>query len=214
MSLQLGDKAPDFHTDSTLGLLDFHAYLGSQWGLLLSHPADFTPVCTTELGALAGLQESFLSRNVKVLVLSVDPLQAHHDWKKDICDIHQMDFPFPLLADPEARIAALYGMIHPAASDTQTVRSLFLIDPSKTIRLTMTYPASTGRNFHEVLRVLDALQRTDAHQISTPAGWQPGDAVIIPPAVSDEKAAERFGKNIRMVRPYLRFVPDPDAPAS
>lgn len=210
MSLQLGDTAPDFTQQSTLGEINFHQWLGDSWGVLFSHPADFTPVCTTELGLTAKLQSAFEKRNVKAIALSVDPVQSHHDWITDINDTQSCTVLFPIIADDDRKVATLYGMLHPNASTTGTVRSLFVIDPDKKVRLTITYPASTGRNFDEVLRVIDSLQLTDHHKVATPGNWQPGDEVVIVPSLQDEKEiAERFPSGYRTVRPYLRMTPDP-----
>lgn len=210
MSLQLGDIAPDFTAESTLGTLRFHEYLGTSWGVLFSHPADFTPVCTTELGRTAGLQAEFEKRNVKVLALSVDPLEKHVEWIKDINETQQVTVGFPILADPDKSIANAYGMIHPHASETFTVRSLFIIGPDKKIKLTITYPASTGRNFVEVLRVIDSLQLTANYSVATPANWIHGEDVIVVPAVKTEEALVKFPKGLKVVKPYLRYTPQPD----
>ncbi|MEK0442121.1 MAG: hypothetical protein RL403_1099 [Bacteroidota bacterium] len=210
MSIQLGDIAPDFTAESTLGTIRFHEYLGSSWGVLFSHPADFTPVCTTELGRTAGLQEEFEKRNVKVLALSVDPLDKHFEWIKDINETQHVTVGFPILADPDKSIANAYGMIHPNASETFTVRSLFIIGPDKKIKLTITYPASTGRNFVEVLRVIDSLQLTANYSVATPANWVNGEDVIVVPAVKTEDALTKFPKGLKIVKPYLRYTPQPD----
>jgi alkyl hydroperoxide reductase subunit AhpC len=210
MSIQLGDIAPDFTAESTLGTIRFHEYLGSSWGVLFSHPADFTPVCTTELGRTAGLQEEFEKRNVKVLALSVDPLDKHFEWIKDINETQHVTVGFPILADPDKSIANAYGMIHPNASETFTVRSLFIIDPDKKVKLTLTYPASTGRNFVEVLRVIDSLQLTANYSVATPANWVQGEDVIVVPSVKTEDALVKFPKGVQLVKPYLRYTPQPD----
>jgi alkyl hydroperoxide reductase subunit AhpC len=210
MSLQLGDIAPDFTAESTLGTIRFHEYLGTSWGVLFSHPADFTPVCTTELGRTAGLQEEFEKRNVKVLALSVDPLDKHFEWIKDINETQHVTVGFPILADPVKSIANAYGMIHPNASETFTVRSLFIIGPDKKIKLTITYPASTGRNFVEVLRVIDSLQLTSNYGVATPANWVNGEDVIVVPAVKTEDALIKFSKGLKIVKPYLRYTPQPN----
>ena len=210
MSLQLGDIAPDFTAESSLGILRFHEYLGTSWGVLFSHPADFTPVCTTELGRTAGLQAEFEKRNVKVLALSVDQLDKHLEWIKDINETQQVSVGFPILADPDKSIANAYGMIHPNASETFTVRSLFIIGPDKKIKLTITYPASTGRNFVEVLRVIDSLQLTANYSVATPANWVHGEDVIVVPAVKTEEALVKFPKGVQIVKPYLRYTPQPD----
>ena len=210
MSIQLGDIAPDFTAESTLGTIRFHEYLGTSWGVLFSHPADFTPVCTTELGRTAGLQEEFEKRNVKVLALSVDPLDKHFEWIKDINETQHVTVGFPILADPVKSIANAYGMIHPNASETFTVRSLFIIGPDKKIKLTITYPASTGRNFVEVLRVIDSLQLTSNYGVATPANWVNGEDVIVVPAVKTEDALIKFSKGLKIVKPYLRYTPQPN----
>ena len=209
MAIQLGDEAPDFTADTTEGSIDFHEYLGEGWGVLFSHPADFTPVCTTELGAVAKLKDEFEKRGTKVIGLSVDPLDSHARWASDIADVTGARPNFPLIADPERAIADLYGMIHPNAADTTTVRSVFVIGPDKKVKLTLTYPASTGRDFGEIIRVIDSLQLTARHQVATPADWRQGEDVIITTAVSDEEAAERFPGNVR-VKPYLRTTPQPE----
>jgi alkyl hydroperoxide reductase subunit AhpC len=211
MCLQLGDTAPDFTAETTAGTLRFHEYLGESWGVLFSHPADFTPVCTTELGRTAALQQEFSRRNVRVLALSVDTLDSHRRWIGDINASQQVELDFPLIADPDKHIAKLYGMLHSQASETFTVRSLFIVDPHKKIRLMIVYPASTGRNFNEVLRVIDSLQLTARHSVVTPADWKPGDEVIVAPALSDEEAKRRFPSGIRTARPYLRYTDQPDS---
>jgi alkyl hydroperoxide reductase subunit AhpC len=208
-TLRLGDIAPDFRAESTQGTIDFHAWLGQGWGVLFSHPADFTPVCTTELGATARLADEFARRQVKVAALSVDPLDAHHLWVADINSTQGVSVGFPLIADPDRQVAQLYDMIHPNASERTTVRSLFIIGPDKRIKLIITYPASTGRNFQEVLRVIDSLQLTAAHQVATPADWQQGGEVIVLPGVSDVEAETRHPDGVRRVRPYLRYVKQP-----
>jgi alkyl hydroperoxide reductase subunit AhpC len=208
MALQLGDEAPDFTADSTEGTISLHEYLGDGWGILFSHPKDFTPVCTTELGAAAALKDEFATRNARVLAVSVDPVDSHNDWKQDIADVTGNAVNYPIIGDADRKVADLYGMIHPNANDTQTVRSVFIIGPDKKIKLTLTYPASTGRNFHEILRVLDSLQLTSKHQVATPADWNQGDDVIITLAVSDEDAEQRF-PGYTMVKPYLRTTPQP-----
>ncbi|MCM0059222.1 MAG: peroxiredoxin [Algoriphagus sp.] len=210
MSLQLGDIAPDFSAESSLGTIRFHEYLGRSWGILFSHPADFTPVCTTELGRTAALQQEFEKRNVKVLALSVDTLDKHVEWIKDINETQQVQVGFPILADPDKSIANAYGMIHPNASETFTVRSLFIIDPDKKVKLTLTYPASTGRNFVEVLRVIDSLQLTANYSVATPANWVQGEDVIVVPSVKTEDALVKFPKGVQLVKPYLRYTPQPD----
>jgi alkyl hydroperoxide reductase subunit AhpC len=210
MSLRLGDIAPNFKARTTAGDIDFYEYLGDGWGILFSHPADFTPVCTTELGKTAKLQEEFSKRNAKVLALSVDPLDKHHGWIGDINETQNVTVDFPIIADEDKSIANLYGMIHPNASETFTVRSLFIIGPDKKIKLMITYPASTGRNFHEVLRVLDSLQLTANYSVATPADWKEGEDVIVVPAVSTEAAMEKFPKGVKIVKPYLRYTPQPN----
>ena len=210
MSLRLGDIAPNFTAETTAGKIDFYEFLGDGWGVLFSHPADFTPVCTTELGKTALLQEEFAKRNVKVLAVSVDPLDKHVGWVKDINETQNTDVKFPLIADPEKKVATAYGMIHPNASENFTVRSLFVIGPDKKVKLTITYPASTGRNFHEVLRVIDSLQLTSNYSVSTPADWKPTEDVIISPAISNEDAEMKFPKGVKIVKPYLRYTPQPN----
>jgi alkyl hydroperoxide reductase subunit AhpC len=206
MALQLGDIAPDFTQDSTEGPLHFHDWAAGSWVVLFSHPKDFTPVCTTELGAVAKLKPEFDKRGVKVIGLSVDPTDSHASWAKDIAETQGAELNFPLIADHDRSVAALYGMIHPNASDTLTVRSVFVIDPNKKVRLTLTYPPSAGRNFEEVLRVIDSLQLTDRQKVATPANWRPGDKAIIVPSVSDEAAKELFPQGWETQKPYLRVV--------
>jgi alkyl hydroperoxide reductase subunit AhpC len=210
MALRLGDVAPNFKAQTTEGEIDFYEYLGNGWGVLFSHPADYTPVCTTELGKTALLKDEFAKRNVKVLAVSVDPLDKHEGWVKDINETQKATVNFPLIADPERKVAELYDMIHPNASATATVRSLFIIAPDKTIKLIITYPASTGRNFVEVLRVIDSLQLTANHSVATPADWKQGEDVIVVPAVSTEDAIKKFPKGVKVVKPYLRYTPQPD----
>lgn len=210
MSLRLGDIAPNFTAQTTVGEIDFYNYLGDGWGVLFSHPADYTPVCTTELGKTALLQEEFAKRNVKVLALSVDPLDKHHGWVNDINETQKVTVEFPIIADADKAIANTYGMIHPNASETFTVRSLFIIGPDKKVKLMITYPASTGRNFHEVLRVIDSLQLTANYSVATPADWKDGEDVIVVPAVSTEAALEKFPKGLNIVKPYLRYTPQPN----
>jgi alkyl hydroperoxide reductase subunit AhpC len=209
MGLRLGDTAPDFTAETTKGTIRFHEYLGESWGVLFSHPADFTPVCTTELGRTAQLRHEFDRRNVKVLALSVDSAESHRKWITDINAIGQTELYFPIIADPDKTVAELYDMIHPNASETFTVRSLFIVGPDRKIKLTITYPASTGRNFDEVLRVIDSLQLTARHSVLTPANWKPGEEVIVAPALSDEEATHRFPSGIRAARPYLRYTDQP-----
>jgi len=210
MALQLGDEAPDFTTETTEGTIRFHEWLGDGWGVLFSHPKDFTPVCTTELGAVAKLKDEFEKRNAKVIAVSVDGLEEHRGWIPDINETQGTEVNFPIIADPDRRVADLYGMIHPNASDTVTVRSVFWIGPDKKVKATVTYPQSTGRNFQEVLRVLDSLQLTSKFSVSTPADWQRGGDVIIAPAIDDTSAKEKFPKGWETKRPYLRLTPQPD----
>ncbi len=210
MSLKLGDIAPNFKAQTTEGEIDFYEYLGNSWGVLYSHPADFTPVCTTELGRTAALKEEFAQRNVKVIALSVDPLPSHHEWVKDIEETQHVTMNFPIIADENRKVAELYDMIHPNATEKVTVRTVFVIDPNKKVRLTMTYPPSTGRNFHEILRVIDSLQLTDHYSVATPVDWEQGDDVVVLPSVSDEVAAEKFPKGVNKIKPYLRTTPQPD----
>jgi alkyl hydroperoxide reductase subunit AhpC len=210
MSLHLGDKVPNFKAQTTVGEIDFYEFLGVSWGVLFSHPADFTPVCTTELGRTALLKGEFRKRNVKVLAVSVDPLDKHRGWVKDINETQDCNVDFPIIADESREVATLYDMIHPNASATATVRSLFIIGPDKTLKLFITYPASTGRNFHEVLRVIDSLQLTAKHSVSTPANWEHGEDVIIAPSISNEDAVKKFPKGVRIVKPYLRYTPEPE----
>jgi thioredoxin-dependent peroxiredoxin len=209
MALQLGDIAPDFEADTTEGHIRFHEWLGNSWGVLFSHPKDFTPVCTTELGYTAKLKPQFDKRGVKVIGLSVDPLDAHKRWSKDIEETQGTAPNFPMIADADRKIANLYGMIHPNASDTLTVRSAFIIGPDKKIKLSINYPASTGRNFDEILRVIDSLQLTAKHQVATPVNWKSGEDVIIVPSVSDEDARKKYPEGWKALKPYLRVVPQP-----
>ncbi|RAJ85921.1 alkyl hydroperoxide reductase subunit AhpC [Chitinophaga dinghuensis] len=210
MSLRLGDTAPNFTAKTTLGEINFYDYLGDSWGVLFSHPADFTPVCTTELGKTALLNGEFAKRNVKVLALSVDPLDKHKSWIGDINETQNCDVNFPIIADEDKTVANLYGMIHPNASETFTVRSLFIIGPDKKVKLTITYPASTGRNFHEVLRVIDSLQLTAQYSVATPADWKDGEDVIVTAAVPTADIPERFPKGHKIIKPYLRTTPQPN----
>ena len=210
MSLRLGDFAPNFTAQTTAGEIDFYEFLGNCWGILFSHPADFTPVCTTELGKTALLKNEFNKRNVKVLAVSVDPMDKHLDWVKDINETQNCEVNFPLIADADRTVANLYGMIHPNASETFTVRSLFIIGPDKKIKLMITYPASTGRNFSEVLRAIDSLQLTANHSVATPADWKHGEDVIVVPAISTEDAFKKFKKGVKVVKPYLRYTPQPE----
>jgi alkyl hydroperoxide reductase subunit AhpC len=211
MTLRLGDTAPDFEQASSLGPIQFHQWLGDSWGVLFSHPADFTPVCTTELGLTAKLKDEFAKRNVKVIALSVDPVDKHDEWIKDINETQNTVVGFPIIADADRKVSELYDLIHPNASTTATVRSLFVIDPAKKIRLTITYPASTGRNFDEILRVIDSLQLTDSHSVATPGNWKDGDDVVIVPSIQDpEVIKQKFPKGYKAVRPYLRLTPQPN----
>ncbi|HEY9364806.1 MAG TPA: peroxiredoxin [Chitinophagaceae bacterium] len=210
MSLRLGDIAPNFKAKTTAGEIDFYEFLGDSWGILFSHPADFTPVCTTELGKTALLDEEFKKRNVKVLAVSVDPLDKHHGWVKDINETQNCNVGFPLIADEDRKVADLYDMIHPNASETATVRSLFVISPDKKVKLMITYPASTGRNFVEVLRVVDSLQLTANHSVATGADWKQGEDVIVVPSISTDDAIKKFPKGVKVVKPYLRYTPQPD----
>lgn len=210
MALRLGDVAPNFKAQTTEGEIDFYEYLGNGWGILFSHPADYTPVCTTELGRTALLREEFAKRNVKVLAVSVDPLDKHFGWRNDINETQNCNVDFPIIADENREVATLYDMIHPNASATATVRSLFVIGPDKTVKLMITYPASTGRNFFEVLRVVDSLQLTSKHSLATPADWKQGEDAIVVPAVTTEDAIKKFPKGVRIVKPYLRYTPVPD----
>jgi alkyl hydroperoxide reductase subunit AhpC len=210
-TLRLGDTAPDFTQDSSIGPISFHEWLGDSWGVLFSHPADYTPVCTTELGATAKLANEFKKRNVKVLALSVDPVESHHGWIKDINETQGTSVNFPILADADKKVSTLYDLIHPNASTTATVRSVFVIDPHKKIRLTITYPASTGRNFDELLRVIDSLQLTEYHSVATPANWKDGDDVVIVPSITDPEVLKaKFPKGFKAVKPYLRLTPQPN----
>ncbi|MFP5257162.1 MAG: peroxiredoxin [Acidimicrobiia bacterium] len=208
MGLHLGDEAPDFTAMTTDGEISFHDWKKGSWAVFFSHPADFTPVCTTELGRTSALKSEFDKRGTKAIAISVDPVEDHHRWAPDIVEIGGTDLNFPIIADPDRKISELYDMIHPGEGDTSTVRSVFIIDPSNKIRLTLTYPKSVGRNFDEILRVIDALQATDANPISTPADWKPGDRIIVAPTMSTEDAKARF-QNVDEKKPYLRFA---DAP--
>lgn len=210
-TLRLGDTAPDFTQESTAGPIRFHEWAGNSWVVLFSHPADFTPVCTTELGKTAALSAEFAKRGVKPIAISVDPLDSHAKWVQDINETQRTTVNFPILADADRKVATLYDMIHPNASATATVRSVFIIDPKKVIRTTLTYPASTGRNFDEILRVIDSLQLTDSHKVATPANWKDGEEVVIVPSLQDpDEIARRFPKGYRAVRPYLRLTPQPN----
>ena len=209
MSLRLGDVAPDFTADTTQGKIKFHDWIGSSWAVLFSHPRDFTPVCTTELGYVARLKPDFEKRNVKPIGLSIDPVASHEGWAKDIQETQGHAPNFPIIADPEKKVANLYGMMHPAHDEVYTVRTVFLIDPQKKIRLMITYPQTTGRNFDEILRVIDSLQLTDRHKVATPVNWKQGEDVIIVPAVSDDEAKGKFPGGWRALKPYLRLTPQP-----
>ena len=211
MSLRLGDIAPNFQQASSEGEIDFYQFLGDSWGVLFSHPADYTPVCTTELGFTAKLKDEFEKRGVKAIALSVDDVESHQGWIKDINETQNTTVNFPIIADQDRKVSELYGFIHPNASETLTVRSLVIIDPNKKVRLIITYPASTGRNFHEILRVIDSLQLTDKHKVATPANWQQGEDVVIVPSLKDEaEIAQRFPKGYKAVTPYLRLTPQPE----
>ena len=210
MSLRLGDKVPDFTQESTEGPIHLYDWMGDGWAVLFSHPADFTPVCTTELGMVAALKPEFDKRGVKVIGLSVDPVDSHKKWSEDIAETQGSALNFPLLADADRKVAQLYDMIHPSADTTMTVRSVFIIDPKKTLRLTLTYPAPTGRNFDELLRVIDSLQLTDNEKVATPANWKDGDDVVILPSISNEEADKLFPKGYKELKPYLRMTPQPN----
>ena len=210
MGLHLGSTAPDFEQESTDGRIKFHDWIGDKWAVLFSHPKDFTPVCTTELGTMANMTEEFKKRNVKVLAISVDPLDSHKGWIKDINETQHCTVGYPIIADPEKKVATLYDMIHPNALDNMTVRSVFVIGPDKKVKLTLTYPASTGRNFNEILRVIDSLQLTAKHKVATPANWKDGEDCIITPAVTDAEIPALFPKGHRAVKPYLRYTPQPN----
>ncbi|MCT9167448.1 peroxidase [Acinetobacter baumannii] len=211
MTLRLGDTAPDFQQESSEGIINFYDFLGDSWGILFSHPADYTPVCTTELGYTAKLKDEFEKRNVKAIALSVDDVESHKGWINDINETQNTTVNFPIIADKDRKVSELYGFIHPNASETLTVRSLVIIDPNKKVRLIITYPASTGRNFNEVLRVVDSLQLTDKHKVATPANWQQGEDVVIVPSLKDEEEIkQRFPKGYTAVKPYLRLTPQPE----
>lgn len=210
MSIRLGDVAPDFTAETTAGTIKFHEWLGNSWGILFSHPADFTPVCTTELGSMAKLEPEFRKRNVKVLAISVDPVDSHQKWIQDINETQNCNVQYPIIADPDFKVANLYGMIHPQVTDKFTVRSVFIIGPDKKVKLTLTYPASTGRNFNEILRVVDSLQLTAIHSVSTPADWKQGEDVIISTSVKDEEIPAKFPKGHKRIKPYLRTTPQPN----
>ncbi len=210
MALQLGDTVPDFTQDSSEGSISFHQWAGDSWVVLFSHPADYTPVCTTELGTVASLKSEFDKRNVKVLALSVDSVDSHKGWINDINETQNTTVNYPIIADPDRKVADLYGMIHPNSLNNLTVRSVFIIDPNKKLRLTLTYPASTGRNFDEILRVIDSLQLTDYHQVATPANWKDGDDCVVVPSIPTEEAKQKFPKGVTEVKPYLRMTPQPN----
>ena len=210
MAIRLGDEAPDFTAETTEGTIQFHEWLGDSWGILFSHPADFTPVCTTELGTVAKIKDEFEKRNVKVAAVSVDPLESHKGWIGDIEETQSCAMNYPIIADPDRKVAQLYDMIHPNASDKLTVRSVFVIGPDKKVKLTITYPASTGRNFDEILRVIDSLQLTSDHKVATPANWTDGQDCIVVPALSNEEAEKQFPKGFKEVKPYLRITPQPN----
>src|SRR6476469_8735766 len=210
MTIRLGDEAPDFTAQTTQGEISFHEWLGDSWGVLFSHPKDYTPVCTTELGMVARLKPEFDKRNVKVIGLSVDPLDSHLGWEKDIEETQGTAVNFPMIADSDRKVSDLYDMIHPNASDTFTVRSVFVIGPDKKVKLILTYPASTGRNFAEILRVIDSLQLTANYSVATPANWKHGENVIVVPAISTEDAIKKFPKGLEIVKPYLRYTPQPN----
>ena len=211
MTIQLGETAPDFTAETTEGRLNFYEYLGDHWGVLFSHPADFTPVCTTELGAFANRKDEFTSRNTRIIGVSVDSVESHKNWSVDIAETQGRGLNYPLVGDEDRTVANLYGMIHPKALETATVRTVFIIGPDKKVKLTLTYPASVGRNIDEILRVLDALQLTTDYSVSTPVDWKQGGEVIISPAISDEDAKTKFPKGFRTLKPYLRLTPQPDA---
>ncbi len=210
MSLKLGDAAPNFKAQTSQGEIDFYEYIGDNWVVLFSHPADYTPVCTTELGRTAALEQEFTKRNVKVIALSVDDVESHQGWIKDINETQNVNLTFPIIADPDRKISELYDFIHPNASATATVRSLLIIAPDKTIKLMITYPASTGRNFQEILRVIDSLQLTAYHSVATPADWKEGEDVVVAPAIKTEDIPAKFPKGFREIKPYLRYTPQPN----
>jgi alkyl hydroperoxide reductase subunit AhpC len=210
MAIRLGDEAPDFTAETTEGTVNFHDYLGDGWGILFSHPKDFTPVCTTELGAFSARRGEFDKRNTKLIAVSVDDVESHQRWKSDINETQGAELNFPIIGDADRKVADLYDMIHPNANDTLTVRSVFIVDPNKKVKLTLTYPASTGRNVDEIVRVLDSLQLSAKFPVSTPVDWKDGEDVIIAPAVSDDDAKEKFPKGFRKVKDYLRYTPQPN----
>ena len=210
MAIRLGDIAPDFTADTSEGTIEFHKYLGDGWGVLFSHPKDYTPVCTTELGRVASLKSEFDKRNVKVLALSVDPVDSHKGWVKDINETQNCSVNYPIIADPEKKVSEMYDMIHPNALNNLTVRSVFIIGPDKIVKLTLTYPASTGRNFDEILRVIDSLQLTANYQVATPVDWKHGDDCVVVPAIKTEDIPAKFPKGHKVIKPYLRTTPQPD----
>ncbi|TGL88188.1 peroxiredoxin [Leptospira congkakensis] len=210
MALRLGDEAPNFQAETSEGKIDFHEYLGQGWGILFSHPKDYTPVCTTELGYVAKIKPEFEKRNVKVIALSVDPVDSHKGWISDINETQATTVNYPIIADADRKVSNLYDMIHPNASETTTVRSVFVVGPDKKVKLTLTYPASTGRNFDELLRVIDSLQLTSQFSVATPANWKDGEDTIIVPSVSDEDAKKKFPKGFKTIKPYLRYTPQPN----
>jgi thioredoxin-dependent peroxiredoxin len=208
MSIRLGDEAPNFTAETTEGTIDFHQWKNGKWAIFFSHPADFTPVCTTELGRTARLKDEFDKRGVKAIAISVDPIESHNGWAQDIAEVGGTDLNFPLIADSDRKVSELYDMIHPGEGDTSTVRAVFIVDPKNKVRLILTYPKSVGRNFGEILRVIDALQLTDAAPVSTPVDWQPGDRIIVAPTMSTDDARQRF-EDVEEVRPYLRWAKQP-----
>ena len=210
MTIRLGDTAPDFTAETTEGTIEFHQWLGDGWGILFSHPKDYTPVCTTELGRVANLKGEFEKRNVKVIAVSVDPLESHKGWIKDINETQSCTMNYPIIADPDRNVATIYGMIHPNALDNLTVRSVFIVGPDKKVKLQLTYPASTGRNFDEIIRVIDSLQLTANYQVATPADWKQGDDCVVVPAIKTEDIPAKFPKGFKEVKPYLRMTPQPD----
>jgi len=210
MTIRLGDTAPDFTAETTEGTIEFHQWLGDGWGILFSHPKDYTPVCTTELGRVANLKSEFEKRNVKVIAVSVDPLESHKGWVNDINETQSCTMNYPIIADPDRNVATMYGMIHPNALDNLTVRSVFIVGPDKKVKLQLTYPASTGRNFDEILRVIDSLQLTANYQVATPADWKHGDDCVVVPAIKTEDIPAKFPKGFKEVKPYLRMTPQPD----
>ena len=210
MTIRLGDAAPDFTAETTEGTIEFHQWLGDGWGILFSHPKDYTPVCTTELGRVANLKGEFEKRNVKVIAVSVDPLESHKGWVNDINETQSCTMNYPIIADPDRNVATMYGMIHPNALDNLTIRSVFIVGPDKKVKLQLTYPASTGRNFDEILRVIDSLQLTANYQVATPADWKQGDDCVVVPAIKTEDIPAKFPKGFKEIKPYLRMTPQPD----